>query len=345
KDLEPDNAIITAAANLAHVHRNVNMNEALKKDKAEYDLQALNDADNPGPSVTTLEPEKFPKDFQQRMGKRSSKSVTEILIGSKSRAAQEIERKLSGRVTMSFKDKPLRDVLNDLHVMHAVNIVPEKTALDEKLISLDQPMSMECEDIPLKSMLNLILRDAKLTYVIRDDVIQVTTEEHARGKLVQKVYQVTDLVTPHINADFRDQFQLKWGARASEMGPRGASSQNLQGAGVQPYNPYYGLNNSGQAVGTTNTSAGSVSMSQGYTTPQQMSERRSDSHDPNATTENELMELIKRSIAPNSWNDSGGPATLEYFPLTHTLVVNQTPDIQEQVQDLLSALRRLQDQE
>ena len=41
----------------------------------------------------------------------------------------------------------------------------------------------------------------------------------------------------------------------------------------------------------------------------------------------------------------GGPGTIDYFPLTMSLVINQTPDIQEQIADLLAALRRLQDQE
>jgi type II secretory pathway component GspD/PulD (secretin) len=63
------------------------------------------------------------------------------------------------------------------------------------------------------------------------------------------------------------------------------------------------------------------------------------------TIEDVLMSMIKNTIAPSSWSDQGGPATIEYWPLTGALVVNQTPDIQEQIQDLLSALRRLQDQE
>ena len=41
----------------------------------------------------------------------------------------------------------------------------------------------------------------------------------------------------------------------------------------------------------------------------------------------------------------GGQGTIEYFPMTLSLVINQTPDIQEQVFDLLQALRRLQDVE
>src|SRR5262249_32463077 len=36
---------------------------------------------------------------------------------------------------------------------------------------------------------------------------------------------------------------------------------------------------------------------------------------------------------------------IDYYPLGMALVINQTPDIQEQVAELLQALRRLQDQE
>src|SRR5262249_39385234 len=65
----------------------------------------------------------------------------------------------------------------------------------------------------------------------------------------------------------------------------------------------------------------------------------------NQTTEDTLISLIKSTVSPRSWADMGGPGTIDYFPMTMTLVVNQTPDIQEQIADLLQALRRLQDQE
>src|SRR5262249_38080448 len=47
----------------------------------------------------------------------------------------------------------------------------------------------------------------------------------------------------------------------------------------------------------------------------------------------------------DSWAARGGPGTIDYFPLAQALVINQTLDIQEQIADLLQALRRLQDQE
>jgi type II secretory pathway component GspD/PulD (secretin) len=66
---------------------------------------------------------------------------------------------------------------------------------------------------------------------------------------------------------------------------------------------------------------------------------------PSPTREELLIKLIVDTIQPRSWNGHGGPGTIDYFPLTMSLVINQTPDIQDQVDDLLAALRRLQDQE
>jgi type II secretory pathway component GspD/PulD (secretin) len=66
---------------------------------------------------------------------------------------------------------------------------------------------------------------------------------------------------------------------------------------------------------------------------------------PAATTEDRLMKLITSAVAPQSWSANGGPGTIDYFPMTMTLVVSQTPDVQEQVADLLATLRRMQDVE
>ncbi len=63
------------------------------------------------------------------------------------------------------------------------------------------------------------------------------------------------------------------------------------------------------------------------------------------TNEEVLIKLIMNTVAPKSWSEMGGPGTIDYFPLTMALVINQTPDIQDQIADLLAALRRLQDQE
>src|SRR5207302_5735986 len=66
---------------------------------------------------------------------------------------------------------------------------------------------------------------------------------------------------------------------------------------------------------------------------------------PGQTIEDVLINLIKSTISPDSWKDVGGEGTINYYPIGLALVVNQTQDIQEQVADLLAALRRLQELE
>jgi general secretion pathway protein D len=61
------------------------------------------------------------------------------------------------------------------------------------------------------------------------------------------------------------------------------------------------------------------------------------------TDEARLIKLIQDTVAPKSWASMGGKGTIDYFPLTMTLVINQAPDVQEQIADMLAALRRLQD--
>ena len=46
----------------------------------------------------------------------------------------------------------------------------------------------------LRSTSKLILQEAQLTYVVKDEVLQITTERAARGKMQCVVYAVADLL-------------------------------------------------------------------------------------------------------------------------------------------------------
>jgi RNA polymerase sigma factor (sigma-70 family) len=54
-----------------------------------------------------------------------------------------------------------------------------------------------------------------------------------------------------------------------------------------------------------------------------------------------LIRLITRTIQPASWDVQGGPGTIDYYPAGRALVVSQTPDVQEQIEDFLASLRAL----
>jgi type II secretory pathway component GspD/PulD (secretin) len=63
------------------------------------------------------------------------------------------------------------------------------------------------------------------------------------------------------------------------------------------------------------------------------------------TEEDKLIRLIQRTIAPGSWSDEGGPATLEYYPLGGSLVVKQTAEVHGKIAKMLAELRREQQTE
>jgi len=57
-----------------------------------------------------------------------------------------------------------------------------------------------------------------------------------------------------------------------------------------------------------------------------------------------LIELIQNTISPESWQDTGqGLGTVEAFSPNLSLIVSQTQEIQDQIQDLLGQLRELND--
>ncbi len=54
----------------------------------------------------------------------------------------------------------------------------------------------------------------------------------------------------------------------------------------------------------------------------------------------ELVELIETVIAPNSWEASGGPGSIYYWPNLRVIVVRQTDEVHGQTGDVLEQLRR-----
>jgi hypothetical protein len=106
----------------------------------------------------------------------------------------EIEQRLNTPVNVNFTDMPLRQVIDDIRAWNGINIYIDEPAILGEGVRLDHPISIKLEQVALESALNLILHDAHLTYVIKDEVLQITTVAYARGKLMTATYRVADLV-------------------------------------------------------------------------------------------------------------------------------------------------------
>jgi type II secretory pathway component GspD/PulD (secretin) len=327
-DLDPDNGVISAAIYMARRQRDVREAKRIKETREEMTLKGLDYAEDEGPAGAIKEGETFNRERWEQVKNR--KPLTPITLTHPSEKEKQIMRRLTAPVSLSFEGAPLKSVINELRDVNGINIVIDDPALQEQGISLDSPISIKLDQVSLKSALNLILHKVHLTHVVKDEALQITTEDHARGKLTTVTYQVADLVIPVEN--FGD-------VRTPPPPLYAPSNPNPAGTAPTPMsNGPFSMQN-GTPVGTSSYNApGSAPTSSGPTTQVQ---RRS----ANNTMEEQLIKLITSTISPKSWSDMGGPGTIDYHPLTMALVINQAADIQEQITELLAALRRLQDQE
>jgi type II secretory pathway component GspD/PulD (secretin) len=333
KELDPDNPMAAAAITMAKFHRHSDEYKNNKEAKEEFFLRGLNQLDEVSPEAVTNDID-FPKDKERRDIIRSRKGLEGFSLSHRTAEERNIERKLTETACLSFTNQTLREAIEYIRGIHGLNIFVDEPALAEKNITLDAPITIKLDNIALQSGLKLLLSTVHLTYIVTDDVLKITTEDQARGKLLPKVYQVTDLVLEVEN------FGQVGVTPSSQLG-----LENINQA-MSPSMPGNGMSGmqSGQTVGMP--SGGSMSNpGGGFASDPSGGSNVQVAKQHTQTHEAMLIKLITSTIAPRSWADQGGPGTIDFHPLTNALVINQTPDIQDQVQDLLNALRRLIDQE
>jgi len=120
-------------------------------------------------------------------------------LGKRGGAEQRIFDELNRTATIDVVEMSLKDVVTYLSDTHGIPIVLSSKKLDEAGVSVDTPVTKSLRGITLRSALRLLLKDLELTYVVRDEVLQITTPEDAESQLITKVYPVGDLVVPISN--------------------------------------------------------------------------------------------------------------------------------------------------
>jgi type II secretory pathway component GspD/PulD (secretin) len=341
KELDPDNPVATAMITMAKYQRNHNQYAEDKERKEAIWLEAMHGTDDLGEPGAISDDIAFTKDEKRLKRIQSRKSLDGVSVSSQRITSEErnIERKLTAPISLSCTNQPLREVIGFIQGDQGINIFIDEPALADKGIQLDAPVTIKLDNISLKSALKLVLGLVHLTYVVADDVLKITTEDQARGKLKQAVFPVGDLVMSVENFG-------EVGKQPDQASQLGMVNVN-QALGQTMPATSVGMPN-GQPVSLPAVPAAGSSMANAQ--PGNFATEASGGNvqvvkDRPQTHEDMLIKLITNTIAPHSWAEQGGSGTIDYHPLTMALVVNQTPDIQDQIQDLLNALRRLLDQE
>lgn len=286
----------------------------------------------------------------EQMRNAAGQSVQDLAIRNMLR-----NRKIDAR----FKDRPLMEVLEMMGEQAGVNFNYDNQAMADVGASKETPVTLELrEPISMESALNNLLRDFNLTFTVKDEVVLITTPQRKSQDVYEQVYYVADLVIPipnfvsnpamgpvsgvynpnglggyananankHINPN-----QVAANGNQGSINPIAMSQQlGLPGGGVPAVGG--GLNpGSGQAGGMGGGGFGGGGM------PGAGGGAAIADFEP-------LIELIQNTIDPQSWLDTnGGPGTINEFRANLSLVISQTLENHERIQDLLESLRRLQD--
>lgn len=132
----------------------------------------------------------------EEITRKRAKYRTIDLAGKEGSSEQRIFEALGKTTQFDFVDTPLKDVADFFKELHGIPVVLATKKLEEAAINLDTPVTKTLKGISLRSGLRLLLGDLGLTYVVRDEVLQITTPDDASSQLITKVYPVGDLVVP-----------------------------------------------------------------------------------------------------------------------------------------------------
>jgi hypothetical protein len=112
----------------------------------------------------------------------------------------QIEEVLRAKCDLEFTELPLIDALRRLAEQRQVQLCIDHRAIADEGFGEEAPVTCSIKGLPLRTALQLLLDELDLIYLIRHEVLFVTTKTEAERLLKVKVYPIFDLVVRPPNA-------------------------------------------------------------------------------------------------------------------------------------------------
>ena len=339
--LAPDNPIVRQLLSQSRVIRRLDTQKSIEGEKRQGFLDVVEDTERS--SAPFVGPIAFPTthDWEDLTKNRSR-----LQAEGRSRASPaelQIQKRLSIKVKASHRDQPLSAVLADLAKQADVPIHLDMVGLEQEAVRSDTSVTISLDQtISLKSALKLLLEPLHLDYVVKDEVLKVTSPRLVKGEVYSISYPVADLVIPIPNFS-SDGLGITGALRDgySRLNPANSAS-------VQFGPPPAGINGVSQAGGNAGVDPASLAQFQaGGNSPAMGSNPSLPFGAPagggSQADFQSLIDLIQNTVAPQTWNTVGGQGAVQPFATNLSIVVSQTQEVHEEIVDLLDQLRRLQD--
>jgi hypothetical protein len=241
-----------------------------------------------------------------------------------SQSEKQILAALDRKVTLDFTEQPLVKAvafLGDV-LEQKVPIQLDYRALEDAGVGGDTPVTRKVKDVTFRTALKLLLDEYDLTYLIRDEVLLITTQDKAETELTTRTYPVGDLVQ-----EFPAGF-VPGGGRAAPKGKTGTGMFQFADAPLAP------------AIFTQAAPNRETKVSGPDETPQPKAAYNSQKSEPKPQMDYDtLINAIISTVNPQTWDEVGGPGSIKAVPVASSLVISQTRDVHDGVLDLIRSLR------
>lgn len=361
-EMAPDNPVVVQLQHQAKMARRLNTEKEIRAAKEEGFYGALVDVDRQ--SIPHSGPDyQFPEvtDWKRLSGSRGERFAQQSSL-QRTPKEREIEQRLNTTpIMINSENKPLREVIDYLEKVSNINIHLDEAGLASQGYDSNVPVTLRLKsEIPLKSVLNLILPQYRLAYVIKNDVLNITSEDKTKGLVYTVSYQVADLVIPIPNfvptGNEGMPAALQQGYKMAALG-RGIGNNG----GYMPTVPAMPIQVAASGNGeSTSAQLHPEALAQqlqnnpafargGNNNGPQMGQMQPMNFGPGGmgggakADFDSLIQLIQSTVQPTTWKANGGQGDVAPFETNLTLVVSNTQEVHEQLADLLQQLRRLQD--
>ncbi len=181
----PNNpAVISLNESTAWNQRLAEAKEYVEQQKQGYML-AMRSVDRsaiPPKEDLEFDPEYFRKITKLRIKSQFTKKETAIL------------KSLDQPISLGYKDAPFEDVIKFISTQMNQPILLDKSALAEANIQSNTPVSIDLKNVATRTALRKLLQDHNLTFIMKEETLQVVTIQTARSMLTTRVYPIGDIV-------------------------------------------------------------------------------------------------------------------------------------------------------
>lgn len=357
REMDPQNPVVETLVWKSKFARRFAQINAMKDDREQGFWQAMHNTDLASIPFDDNNPYQFGHTAKEWDDMTLARQKALMEQSQLSEDEVEIRKALKTKVDVKFERQSLQSVMETLGNMAGINVQLDPRGLQAEGVTYDTEITISMQQaVRLESALNHILEPLRLSYVIRDEALVITSESFRSRNTYSKVYSVADLVLPipnfvpsynmglpgAIKAAYESQ-GLTGGGSAIPGGPSPsplfAQNQDMSNPNVLAQMPQGGFI---PGLGSGQTVSGQPQGNMGFGPGSGIGGAGGFGGGVQPDFDS-LIELITTTVEPDSWEELGGPGSVAPFATNLSLVVSQTQEVHDRLADLLEQLRRLQD--